>query len=82
MYAHYHETLHGNLTRARDVLQKNGKALDNSNGQAREEKAKNVTLMFPQALALEGINEKKPHACICVVLYILLPTCIINKSSG
>lgn len=79
MYAHYHETLHSNLTRGRDVLQKNGKALDNSNAQAREEKAKNVTLMFPQALALEGIHEKKPHACM---LYILLPTCIMNKSSG
>lgn len=73
MYAHYHETLHGNLTRARDVLQKNGEALDNSNAQAREEKAKNVTLMFPQALALEGMRKSLMLASVwCCISYSLL----------
>lgn len=72
-HAQYHETLHSNLTRGRDVLLKEIKSWK-SPGQFKctgKRKESQLTRLFLQALAMEGINEKKKHVCFSL-LYILL----------
>lgn len=73
MYVQHHETFHSNLTRRSDVLLKGIKFMEKcwTMQMHRQEKRKpKISLVFPQDLAMEGINEKKPHVCISVVLYI------------